>query len=259
MELNRLQQEGVLIYNKSCRTLRLYDEILLRNQPTLPNTISSSYLHSFPLKLKVVIFTKPSIFCASCFFSLLCWGNEGSRTSNGMHVFCRNYIMSLIVVSLDWLLHWAKNPITDIFHTLGIRKVILHNWNTNLSPCIPSGCQDKVVVVTSYFVSPWVNFTNLGVFVLHNLQCVLSNGTNCILVLLAGVKNMSVWHQLAINYDRYFAAIRNYLIKIRSIPKIYKVINFSHIKVNTMLCRRFRDSKLAWECACLISQVDNSP
>lgn len=199
MELSRLQLEGVLIYNKSCRTLRLYDEILLRNQPTLPNTISSSYLHSFPLKLKVVIFTKPSIFCASCFFSLLCWGNEGIRTSNGMDVFCRNYIMSLIAVSLDWLLHWAKNPITDIFHTLGIRKVILHNWNTNLSPCIPSGCQDKVVVVTSYFVSPWVNFTNLGVFVLDNLHCVLSNGTNCILVLLAGVKNMSVWHQLAIN------------------------------------------------------------
>lgn len=61
MELSRLQQEGVLIYNKSCRTLRLYDEILLRNQPTLPNTISSSYLHSFPLKLKVVIFTKPFV------------------------------------------------------------------------------------------------------------------------------------------------------------------------------------------------------
>lgn len=68
MELSRLQQEGVLIYNKSCRTLRLYDEILLRNQPTLPNTISSSYLHSFPLKLKVVIFTKPLYLLCFVFF-----------------------------------------------------------------------------------------------------------------------------------------------------------------------------------------------
>ena len=54
MEPSCLEREEVLIYNKSCRTLRLNDEILVRNQPTLPNSISSPYSYSSPLKLEFV-------------------------------------------------------------------------------------------------------------------------------------------------------------------------------------------------------------
>ena len=54
MEPSRLEREEVLIYKKSCRTLRLNDEILVRNQPTLPNSISSPYSYSSPLKLEFV-------------------------------------------------------------------------------------------------------------------------------------------------------------------------------------------------------------
>ena len=63
-----------------------------------------------------------------------------------------------------------------------------------------------------------------------------------------------VWHlyPIATILDKYFAAIRNILIKIRSIYKIYKVIDFVDVSgIVPGLC------KLAWECACFISQIDN--
>lgn len=126
MELSRLQQKGVLIYNKSCRTLRLYDEILLRNQPTLPNTISSSYLHSFPLKLKVVIFTKPLYLL--CFVFFLVYFVEEMRAVVPL-TGCMSLAETISCPSLQyhWIDYFIGQRITDIFHTLGIRKVILHN------------------------------------------------------------------------------------------------------------------------------------
>ena len=176
-------------------------------------------------------------FNRKCQMKLVHGANAGSCASNRMfgkccmHVLYRNNIVSLITISSDSWFHWAKDPITDIFPVLWLGKVILRDSDANSFPNVSYGRHERVVMVTTCFVTPKAHSGNVGLFLFQSLQCVFNDWADCIPVLLAGIKDVSIWFQLDLANAEILSYDGGYMPAEPSFPKpIGLLLTIFHLK-----------------------------